>query len=78
MPNHPNRSRRKDAPARNPTPAEIRAARIDAGLTQAAAAVLIHCSPKSWEKWESGERRMHPAFWDLFGYKLAELAVQSK
>jgi putative transcriptional regulator len=53
-----------------PTPAEIRKARDGAGLTQAEAAALINCSLRAWIKWESGERAMHPAFWELFLIKL--------
>lgn len=68
-PNHPNRSRRKDAPARNPTPDEIRAARHDAGLTQTEAAALIYCTLRGWQDWEGGQRRMHAAFWELFQIK---------
>ncbi len=73
MSNHPNRSRAASA-ARNPDPAEVRAARLAAGLTQASAGGLIHCAARSWQDWEAGERRMHPAFWELFLRKLAEKA----
>ena len=69
-PNHPNRSRRSDAPARNPSPEEIRAAREAAGLTQTDAAALIYCSLRGWQDWEAGERKMHPAFWELFRSKM--------
>ena len=68
MPNPPNRS--ADRPARNPTPAEVRAAREAAGLTQAQAAVLVHASTRNWQQWEQAEgsnaRRMHPGLWELF------------
>lgn len=52
-----------------PTPAQIRAARESAGLSQTAAAALIHCSRSSWAEWEGGVSRMHPAFWELFSIK---------
>lgn len=65
MSNHPNRGRR-DNPARNPTPAEIREAREAAGLTQEGAAAIIFCSYRTWQDWEAGSRRMHPAFWLLW------------
>lgn len=65
-PTHPNRSRRTPSAARNPTPEEIRAARQRAGLTQTQAAALIHCTLRGWQDWEGGQRRMHPAFWELF------------
>lgn len=68
MPAHPNRSSRSTR--RNPTPAEIRAARERTGLTQAQAADLLHVDLRSWQKWEGGERSMHPAFWELLRLKL--------
>ncbi|RBH90728.1 XRE family transcriptional regulator [Xanthomonas oryzae pv. oryzae] len=46
-------------------------ARGAAGLTQTEAAALVHSNIRSWQKWELGERRMHPAFWELFRLKLA-------
>ena len=54
-----------------PTPAKIREARESAGLSQTAAAQLIHSSRSSWAQWEAGEdrsthRAMHPAMWELF------------
>jgi len=67
--NHPNGSRtnrRRDA---NPTVAEIRAARDQAGLTQTEAARRIHSTLRAWQCWESegGENRpMHPALFELF------------
>ena len=73
MSNHPNR--RAGHPARNPTPAEVRAAREAAGLTQAQAAVLVHASLRNWQQWEQTEganvRRMHPGLWALFRIKTA-------
>lgn len=73
MTNHPNRSRAGSA-ARNPTPAEIRAAREAARLSQTAAADLVHTTCRVWQQWEAPEgsdshRRMHPAFWELFNIK---------
>src|SRR3546814_18715612 len=65
---HPNRSRRV-TPAANPTPEQIRSARDAAGLTQTEAARLIHCTLRGWQDWEGGQRRMHPAFFELFTLK---------
>ena len=70
MPNHPNRSQFNRSPARNPTPAEIRALRDKAGLTQVAATALLYSSLRAWEAWEGGTRRMHPAMWELFRLKV--------
>jgi DNA-binding transcriptional regulator YiaG len=69
MPTHPNRSGRRAS--RNPRPDEIRRARERAGLTQTAAAALIYCTLRGWQDWESGARRMHPAFWELWRRKVA-------
>lgn len=35
-------------------------------LTQKQAAQIIHASQGSWQQWELGQRKMHPAFWELF------------
>lgn len=74
MTNHPNRS--AGHPARNPTPAEVRAAREAAGLTQAQAAELVHASARNWQQWEQTEganvRRMRPGLWELFRIKASE------
>ncbi len=52
------------------TPKEIKAARMEAGLTQGEAAALVHANLRSWQKWESGDRSMHPAMWELFRAKI--------
>jgi putative transcriptional regulator len=69
MSNHPNRGK---TAARNPKPDEIRKAREAAGLTQTEAGALIYVSLTGWQKWEQGERAMHPAFWELFRTKVAQ------
>ena len=73
MPNHPNRGPK--GPSSNPSPAEVRAARLAAGLTQAQAAALVHASPRNWQQWEdmtggANARRMHPGLWELFRLKI--------
>jgi DNA-binding transcriptional regulator YiaG len=72
MANHPNRGRSQST-ARNPTAAEVRAARETAGLTQAEAAELIYSTLRAWQNWEAdgGEeaRRMHPGLFELFVLK---------
>ena len=67
MTSHPNRC--AGSPARNPTPEEVRAAREAAGLSQTQAARLIYCTLRGWQEWEAGNRRMHPAFFELFRAK---------
>jgi DNA-binding transcriptional regulator YiaG len=56
-------------PANNPEPKQIRAAREAAGLSQTAAAALVCTTCRAWQQWEAGDRRMHPAFWELFKSK---------
>jgi len=65
------RPNRKGSPAANPTPDQLRAVRIaiqegrDMGVSNAqklcADRVFSHL--RTWQKWENGERRMHPAVW---------------
>lgn len=67
MSNHPNRGPK--GPSSNPAPEQIKAQRVAADLTQTAAAALIHSTCRSWQQWEAGDRRMHPAMWELFNIK---------
>lgn len=53
----------------NPTPEQVRAARAAAGLTQTAAAAVVHSTLSGWQRWEQGERKMHPGLWELFQIK---------
>jgi DNA-binding transcriptional regulator YiaG len=69
MSNHPNRG--SPTSASTPTPEAIRAARDAAGITQTAAAGLVHTTCRVWQQWEAGDRRMHPAFWELFKIKVS-------
>jgi len=62
----------------NPTPQEILAAREAAGLTQTQAAMLVHASCRTWQQWEADDRRMHPAFWELFCIKAADRSTGKK
>ena len=62
--NHPNRSGRV-----NPEPPLIRETRESLGLTQTEAGGVLHTTKRVWQQWEAGERRMHPAFWELFQLK---------
>ena len=54
-----------------PTPAEIRAARAAAQLTQAAAAALVYRQRRAWAGWEAGEWPMPAALWALFQLRAA-------
>lgn len=64
MANHPNRGR--PSGASNPAPEAVKAARLAVGHTQTAAAGTIHGTLRAWQDWESGERRMPPAAFDLY------------
>ena len=68
MTNHPNRSGAPRAGS-NPSPTEVRSAREAAGLSQTAAGALVYASLRAWQTWESGDRRMHPAIWELWEIK---------
>lgn len=69
MSNHPNRGPK--GPSSNPAPEQVKAAREAAGLSQTAAGALVHTTCRTWQQWEAGDRRMHPAFWELFRIKSA-------
>ena len=68
MHNHPNRGPK--GPSANQTPDDVRAARKAAGLSQTEAATLVHVALRTWQQWEAGDRRMHPAAWELFCIKI--------
>jgi len=56
-----------------PSPAEIRAARLEKRLSQTGAGKLVHVACRTWQQWEAGDRKMHPAFWELFLIKITIL-----
>ena len=60
-----------------PTPAEIRAARIAAGKTQGQAAFCVHVDLRTWQKWESetekNSRAIPPSAWELFLIKTSSI-----
>jgi len=58
---------------KHPAPDEIRAAREAASLSRAQAAALVFCKTRAWDRWETGERKMHPAMWELFNIKLQRI-----
>lgn len=69
MGNHENRSKTNRNVASNPKPGEIQRAREAEGLTQDQAGALLYSGRRTWQDWEAGERRMHPASWELFSVK---------
>lgn len=55
-----------------PTPTQVKAARLAAGLTQTQAAALVHWGDqRRWGERERGESVMPPAEWELFLLKVA-------
>jgi DNA-binding XRE family transcriptional regulator len=55
--------------SKSPNSYEIISSRKEAGITQKDAAQYIYCSQITWQQWEAGKRKMHPAFWELFTLK---------
>jgi len=51
------------------SPEQIKAARLEAGLTQKEAAAIVGCTQNGWQKWEYGEREMRPALFEFFKLK---------
>lgn len=56
-----------------PSPDEIKELRTALGLTFREAAEIIHVTLRGWQAYESGERRMHLAFWELFQMKTKKM-----
>jgi len=50
---------------------EFAGVRITEG--QALCADMVHTSTRAWQQWEHGDRRMHPAFWELAQIRVAML-----
>lgn len=71
MSNHPNRSKSNRSTSSKPTPAEIRTLRESHGLTAEQAGALVHANAQQWERWERGEKPMHPAIFELATIKAA-------
>ena len=54
----------------NPTPSQIKEARIALGLTQTEAAESVGAASYfTWQAWETGRRKMPAAKWELFRLK---------
>lgn len=56
----------------NPTPEQVKQARLNAGLTQAQAAAVIYKKLLAWQRYESGDRSMDAAYWELFLIKTGQ------
>lgn len=61
----------------NPEPSDVVSLRtalqdiMGCGITAAqdTCAELLHTSRRAWQQWERGDRKMHPAFWELINIK---------
>ncbi len=49
--------------------------RINAALTQRQAAEIVHAGLRTWQQWEGGDRRMHPALFELFLLKTGQIKL---
>lgn len=48
------------------TPETVLNSRQRAGLTQKQAAAIVYVDERTWQRWESGERKMHKNIYELF------------
>ena len=59
----------------NPTPEQIKQSRLNAGLTQAQAAAVIYKKLLAWQRYESGDRAMDAALYELFLLKTSQIDI---
>lgn len=52
-----------------PPPAQIKAARRAAGLSQTEAGERVGVALRTWQQWEAGDRRIPMSAWELFAIK---------
>lgn len=60
---------RRRASTKPPDAEEITRLRISLKLTQESAGAIVYATERAWQLWEAGDRRMHPATWELFKLK---------
>lgn len=66
----------------NPSPDDVKKVReavqtsMSIGITAAQdwCAAALHTKRRPWQQWETGDRAMHPAFWELLKIKTALIA----
>ena len=58
-----------------PTPTQIKDARQAAGLTQTQAAGIIYKKVLAWQRYESGDRSMDVALYELFLLKTGQIDI---
>ncbi len=49
---------------------EVKALRLSLSLTQTQAASIVNASLRAWQHWETGDRKMSPAIYELFNLKI--------
>lgn len=52
-----------------PSASDVKEARIALGFSAKEAASIVYRTTRNWQQWESGERKMDPALWELFNLK---------
>lgn len=58
---------------RQPTPENIRKARLNQKMSETAAADVIYVSRESWRKYEKGTTDMKLGLWELFLFKTGQI-----
>lgn len=58
-----------------PTKEQVKQARANAGLTQSQAAAVIYKQILAWQRYESGDRVMDAAYYELFLIKTGQLEI---
>ena len=54
----------------SPTPSDLKAFRLGAGLTQTEAGAIVGAALRTWQSWEAGDRKIPSAKWELFFLKV--------
>lgn len=60
---------------KQPSPADVKSARAAVGLTQTQAAALIYKKLLAWQRYESGDRAMDAALYELFLLKTGQIDI---
>jgi DNA-binding transcriptional regulator YiaG len=60
----------------SPTPEQIASLRYRHSLNQVQFGELLYVGVRSVQHWESGDRDMHPALWELAQIKLGEKIIE--
>jgi putative transcriptional regulator len=58
-----------------PSAEAVKAFRAAQNLTQSDCAALVHVTPRAWQMYEAGDRRMPAGLWELINIKAPPLRV---